>query len=228
MAKLNMKNHTVIFGSGTKRALDVVSNLSADNNTSDICLVMEAPENPDQSRIENFVSGDISERDVRERCCLKSASCVIIFGDNDSETIGESIIARAETSNDCRIVLYFSSSENARRFNSSTDDRIVCVPSVDMDVLVQESIDKGASSYFSRLVDNEDDGTFMNITVPSGVEMEYSDVACNIILSGISPLGYYDSEELVVCPDPKKVIKEGDMIAVAAKSRGHANKIKWK
>lgn len=220
MSQLKLNNHIVVFGEDDSRCVSMISNLISDTDLS-VCLVSEHKENPMPDRVNYFVSGDVLDPLVRKRCCLKDAGLVMIYSNNDNQTIGEALTALEHTKEDCRIIVYFENHESSKRFNRQSHERINCVHSVDMGVFTQEALDPGSSKYITDLVDNQAEGTIMcyTVAIDGATSVSYADAACELIMAGITPLGLYEGDTVNILTSPDDVVMQGARIAVAAKDR---------
>lgn len=233
VAKLNLKNHIIVFGEDDNRAEALIKNMVKDDSERDICLVSEHSSNPIHDVINNFVSGDILSADVREKCCLSEADTVIIFSQNDNQTVGEGLAALEYTKNDCRIILYFTEQESCDRFNKQSHSRVTCISSIDMGVLVQEALDEGSSSYISKLVKNGEGATITKMQIPmftgvkAGYTPKYHEVASFLIRNGVTPLGLYHGNTIEMFPFHEMNIHSGWSLSVACSSRDALDSLDW-
>ena len=228
VANLKLKDHIVVFGEDDPHCASMIQNLMKETGQS-VCLVSEHQTNPLEGFLDNFVSGDILNPEVRNRCCLKDAKTVIIYSQNDNQTVGETLMALEETGNECRIISYFQDAQSAKRFNRQSHDRVSCVSSIDMSVVVQEALDEGCSEYVSKLTDNNSGATFMKLSVPEGFQgAEYRDIVIFLLERGVSTLGLYgQAGQIKIVVSPLTMVYAGMELAVACVDRSDIESIDW-
>lgn len=229
MATLTIRNHVVVVGKDSYRTMDLLRNLMAGTH-SNIVLVSDHTANPFRNgSLAGFVSGSIDNDEVQSRACLRDSSVVIIIADDDVTAVGKAVAVNFATTEKTRVVVFFQDKTNARRFDSQTPDRVKCVPSVDMSVLVQEAEDPGAADYVSRLLDNTVAETFGRCVVPQGASPRaYHEIVTSLIRQKVAVLGFYGNDgHVVICPDPDRVVTAGDVLAIATSNPARLEKLSW-
>jgi voltage-gated potassium channel len=228
LMQLNLENHTVVVGDGTKHTIALLRNLIADTSVGDVVLVSSELEfNPLSEDLTGFVSGDVDDDIVRKRACFATAKRIIVLGESDTMVTGRTISVMDCASATAEIIAYFQHDNGARQMNSQTDARVRTVSSVSMDLVVQEALDPGAAAFIKELLRNAEGGTYVRCVVPDGVRTTWSQLGAMLMDLDFNPLCLYVNGKPVAMPKGKSPIGAGDCVGVAAENREQLDLIDW-
>jgi len=226
LMSLHLENHVIVVGDNTQRTIDLLENLLADKTVGKVVLISTREENPLNGRLAGFVSGEVTNKLVRDRARLESAKTIAVLADSDPTVTGRTI-AVMNANKTARIVAYFQHGSAAQDLDDQTGERVETVVSVDMHAVVQEMLDPGAAGFTRQLLHNGFGETYLRLEVPEGVESPVVDVSVALMCSQVNLLGVYQGDTPVICPDPHMTLEAGDVLAVAALNREALSRVDW-
>lgn len=236
MGNYNLEDHIVILGWQHGASRKMVHQLYGDKPDQDIVLcTVKDMDNPMPDHIK-FVKGDsLTSDDVLERANIGKASRIIVYGENDDQTMAAGLAAYTKTRKDYgrteHIVAYFQKESVAELFkqNCPTAEAFV---SVSVEMVVRAARDPGASRVTSKLVNSLDGPTQFSVTVPSSKpDMNFGDIfdyfkdVWNATLLGVANDATGDN--LILNAPNDHPVKSGDILYYMADHRIHCDSIDW-
>jgi voltage-gated potassium channel len=190
-----MKGHIVIFGNRGGETTSLIQRLVADQQSGgmEIVLCSQATErNPFPDLIE-FVRGELTSNDVMTRACVKDAGKVIIHASTDYESISIALAVK-EINPSAPIVVKANDPGKEIDIERVDRQRVVCVRSVDVPMIVREVHNPGITRVFENLLSPEGQD-LRSIQVPAGRVFSFGPLAHHFrekhgaILIGMRPDG---------------------------------------
>ena len=210
-----MKGHIVIFGNRGGETTALILRLVADQQSrgTQIVLCSQGTErNPFPDLIE-FVRGEPASNDVMARACVKDAGKVIIHASTDYESIS---IALAVKEMNAFAPIVVKANDPGKEVDIERVDRqrVVCVKSVDVPMMVREVHNPGITRVFENLLSPEGQD-LRSVQVPAGKGFVFGPVAHHFreqhgaILIGMRPDGSPLTTEGILNPAFDAPIESG-------------------
>ncbi len=229
---LFMSGHIVIFGWRKERTHKIVDSILADEAEDRQIILCSSTvlENPMPEKV-SFVSGSqLAADDILQRSNTKEASCVIIDGGNDDQTLAIGIGVNALLNGHTHVVAYFQAEEYAKLLRN-VNPRIETIVDMSGDLLVRAMQDPGSSQLHEELLSAlVGSATQFSVQVPDSVStMSYLDM-----LMGLKR--HHDATLLAVAPSnsPGRLhlnanddINPKDSLFIVAKRRLSQTDIDW-
>jgi voltage-gated potassium channel len=166
--EFDMKGHIVIFGNRGGETAALIRLLIADRQSSGTQVVLcsfNTERNPFPDFID-FVRGELTSNDVMTRACVKDASKVIIHAGTDYESISIALAVK-EINTTASIVVRANDPSKEIDIERVDRNRVVCISSVDVPMMVREIHNPGITQVIERLL-SPDGQDLRSIQVPVG------------------------------------------------------------
>lgn len=165
---LNETKHVVILGYVRGRTEALVEEILADSNRENRTIVLvtdnSITENPMVKKVK-FVRGmTLSSSNLMQRACVSDAARIIIFTENDGETLRVGLSVSQHASSSTQIVAYFQEEEDAKHLQS-VRPQVECISSVAISMMVQAMQDPGASVLIGMILSNHAEGTVYRVDI---------------------------------------------------------------
>jgi voltage-gated potassium channel len=204
-----LKNHVVIMGWHGRRTLELLTEIMADSRWKDKDIVFctnileERPlELSDNVR---FVKGDLTCEASLKRAGIVTASHVIIYGKDDSETVLAALAATYLNEN-AHFVVYVKehgSLEHIKRLSRGRN--ISIIESTKVQMMVQEMQDPGVAQIIEELLSNQTKANIQRTNLDKPVR--WLDSATNLEGKCIPIAGLDMSGKIIVNPDNDVIVK---------------------
>lgn len=214
--EFDMKDHIVIFGNRGAETMSLIQRLLADQQSRNTEIVLcsgSTERNPFPDTIE-FVRGEPTSSDVLHRACVKDASRIIIHASTDYESISIALAVK-EINPAAPIVVKANDPGKEVDIERVDRNRVVCVRSVDVPIIVREIHNPGITHVFENLL-SPDGQDLRSIKVPSGKNFNFGRLAHHFreehaaILIGMRGAGVAGAAQAVLNP-PFDAVVEGGM-----------------
>ena len=166
LAKLNEEGHLVILGYRKGETERLVDELLSDESEADKTIVLcssEPEENPMPHRVK-YVRGDLSSDDVLERACVARAARILVYCDDDNETLVVTLAARS-VNRTAHVVAHIEKQASQLHL-SRIDPAIECVRPLAIPLMVHAVQDPGTTAVIASLLSHGDDDTVFRMILP--------------------------------------------------------------
>ncbi|WP_162938189.1 potassium channel family protein [Kiloniella sp. EL199] len=229
---LYMTGHIVIFGWRKERTRKIIESILADEaeNRQIVLCSSTVTENPMPEKV-SFVSGSqLATDDVLQRSNVTEASCVIIDGGNDDQTLAIGIGVNALLNGHTHVVAYFQVEEYAKLLRN-VNSKIETIVDMSGDLLVRAMQDPGSSQLHEELLSAlVGSATQFSVQVPDNIPtMSYLDILIglkrhhNATLLAVAP----SQDPTRLCLNASNDINSGDSLFIVAKRRLSQIDIDW-
>jgi len=175
--EFDMTGHIVIFGNRGGETTALIRRLVADQESHGIQIVLcshDTERNPFPDLIE-LVRGELTGNDVMTRARVKDAARVIIHASTDYESISIALAVR-ETNSFAPIVVKANDPSKEADIERVDRNRVVCVRSVDVPMIVREIHNPGITRVFENLL-SPDGQDLRSIQVPLNQSFTFGPLA---------------------------------------------------
>jgi len=215
------ENHILILGYHPVRTQRMLEEIHGDRYRSNrpVVLLADIEENPFGKQAD-FVRCDVAQEESLEKASADKASCIVIYGKDDNETLAASICANKLASPDCHIVAYVGDPKRASHVKGVAS-RITVIVSTAVEAMVQEIQDPGTSGLISDLLSNTRSQTCYRLRV-GNYQGDYGEIAHLLKRQHeIQPIGLWSASDQEVIENPpfKTPIEPGSLLYVIAESR---------
>lgn len=236
MGNYDLEDHIVVLGWQGEGSRKMVHQLYGDMPDQEIVICTQKDmENPMPDHV-RFIKGDsLTSEDLLERANIAKASRVIVYAENDDQTMAAGLAAYTKTRDDFgrkeHIVAYFQKESVANLFkqNCPTAEAFV---SVSIEMLVRAARDPGASRVTSKLVNSLDGPTQFSVVIPNhkkemlfGNLFDYFKDCHDATLLGVANDATGDN--LTLNAPNKHLVQSGDILYYMSNLRIHPDTIKW-
>jgi voltage-gated potassium channel len=168
-AQLHESDHVVIVGYRKGETERLVEELQGDVTWSRKSIVIcssECAENPLPDRA-RFARGDLTSDDLLQRSCISDAALIVIFRNDDTQTI-VSAIAVTSANSTAHIVAAIDNPDSQRHLQR-VSPRIECVVPLAVPMIVQALQDPGTTRVVQELLSNLSENVLYRLEVPAEV-----------------------------------------------------------
>lgn len=171
LKQLNLNDHVLVIGWDEQRTPNMLRLLlleAAQNRGRKICLcVTDMMENPLPGEIEFVRTSAFNDEQDMARCCLTSASTIIIDTAQDDFTLTAALYADSQSKN-AHIIAFFRDPSLAKLLKEHCP-KVECTPSVSTELMVKAAMDPGSSCLHRELLSAAEGMTQYSITYPEGL-----------------------------------------------------------
>lgn len=229
----NLSKHIVIFGWHGERTRHMVSQILGDKKRQERTIILcatQAMENPMPEELKFTRADSLTNRDLVKRAAVDKADRIIIYGDNDSQTLatGLSVSSLKVTGH---IVAHFDDSMMAELLKSHCPF-IECITRISIEMMVRSSQDPGSSRVQTQLLSTLYGPTQYSVTIPQTFtgttfgKLFYSFKEHHeATIFGIA--NTLTGNDLVMNPANDTQVKAGQLVYFMAPERIHAHEIDW-
>lgn len=228
--QLNLENHIIILGYHPNYTEAIIQELQADETYDAVPIVLcFKPENSKENPLPLLnnvysVKGDLGSQDVFDRACLSEAQRVVIYGQDDNETLAIALAVN-HASPEAHLVAALQDLEGYNSKIALVSRTIECVPSGILTMIVQALQDPGISRLYNRLLSNVDGHAGFRLQLPSDFkEVPFGSVFCflkqnyNATAIAVTTTHHGDSD-ITENPDWNTTISQGMGIFYIAPKR---------
>lgn len=225
---LDLNNHIVVIGWNDRRTIQLIELIADESNGDDpdIVLVVDKPiQKPANESLKgikfHFVYTERYTQDEgMRRACLATAKTIVIDTQCDNDTLTTALYCHKVSPNSHKTA-YFQAEEVGELLRSQSN-KIVCIPSVSVELMAKSSTDPGSERLIRQLLDTRYGENQYSVLVPEGVDVNYFDLFFlfkkkqNATIVGVRKKG---EERITVNADDDTRISEGDAVYYIAASR---------
>ena len=227
-----MDGHIVIFGWREKRTRKIIESILADEAEERRIVLCSSSvgENPMPNQVSFVAGAHLAADDILDRSNVCEASCVIIDGGSDDQTLAIGIGVNARMNGHTHVVAYFETEEYAKLLRD-VNGGIETIIDMSGDILVRAMQDPGSSQLHEQMLSAlVGDATQFSVTVPTSLsQISYVDMLVGLkqkhdaTLLAVAPEGDNKRLRLNACEE----IKSGDSLFIVARKRLSETDIDW-
>ena len=230
-----VEDHIVIYGFEPKKTQQLVDEILADTKRKDRQIILclsedDFEENPMPGKVK-LVRGNLRSDDVLNRACIYGAWAVVIDGKTDSDTISIALAVN-KVSNGAHVIATYDDEDTIQSI-LQINDRIQCVLSQNIPLVVQELQDRGCAHLVNRLLSNQSGNEIYRIDIPRDAgtftfEQLFLGLKRNNNATPVAVTSSHDVQgELFENPDLGRQVSGGQSLFVVAEDRITADEIDW-
>lgn len=227
------EDHVVIMGWHDDRTRYMVEQILGDRRRSQRDIVLcstRSMDNPLPDDVQFVHSESLTASDMLRRAGVTTASRVIVYGDNDEQTLATGLAVSAAKTN-AHIVAHFESAEVARLFKAHCP-QAECTASLSLELIVRSAQDPGSSRIQNQLLSTLTGPTQFCIQIPTSFQgCSYGSLFYafkeqhEATIFGIA--NSQTGDDLAMNPANTSPVSGGKIIYFMAPERIYANEIDW-
>lgn len=230
MSELAVHDHILIIHfPGMARVQAVLAELRNDPKTKDAPVVLvdaaleELPEPLADAGL-RFVRGDASKESTLERACFRQARFAILLSrDPNDPGTDDANLAAALTLEHLHPGIFTVAEcidpERVELLYKAGCDAVVCLTALATNLVVHELLDPGVQKVIGEATNNLSGQSFYMVAVASAGKANYAAARTLLEARGCAALGLEQKGKVVLNPEPKTALHDGDRVVCIAATR---------